>query len=51
VVAKVRERLAIVKKQHRSLMWKDLISGSSMSWRLGKSIRSRSQTDFKKAYD
>jgi hypothetical protein len=51
VVAKVRERLAVINKQHRSLMWKDLISGSSVSWRLGKSIRSRSQTDFKKAYD
>jgi len=51
VVAKVKERLAVINKQHRSLMWKDLISGSSLSWRLGKSIRSRSQTDFKKAYN
>ena len=28
VVAKVRESLAVINKQHRSLMWKDLISGS-----------------------
>jgi len=28
LVAKVRERLAAIKKQHRSLMGKDLISGS-----------------------
>jgi len=46
VVAKVRERLAVINKQHRNLMWKDLISGSSLSWSLGKGIRSRSQTDF-----
>ena len=51
VFAKVRERLAVNKQEHRSLMWKDLISGSSVSWRLGKSVRSRSQTDLKKAYD
>ena len=51
MVAKIRERLAVINKQHRSLMWKDLISGSSLRWRLGKSIRSRSQTGFKKPYD
>jgi hypothetical protein len=28
VVEKVRERLAVRNMQHRSLMWKDLISGS-----------------------
>jgi endonuclease/exonuclease/phosphatase family metal-dependent hydrolase len=28
VVAKVRKSLTVNKKQHRSLMWKDLISGS-----------------------
>jgi len=28
VVAKLRERLAVIKKQHRSLMGKNLISGS-----------------------
>jgi hypothetical protein len=28
VVEKARERLAVKNKQHRSLMWKDLISGS-----------------------
>jgi len=28
VVAKVRESLAVINKQHRSLMWTDLISGS-----------------------
>ena len=28
VVAKVRERLAVSKKQHRNLKWKDLISRS-----------------------
>jgi len=28
VVAKVRERLAVSKRQHRSVMWRDLISGS-----------------------
>jgi len=39
VVAKVRERLAVINKHHRSLMWKYLISGSNMSWRLGNSIR------------
>ena len=50
MIAKVRERLAVINKQHRSLMWKDLISGSSVHWRLGKIIRLRSQTDFKKAY-
>jgi len=51
VVAKVRERLAVINKRHRSLMCKDLISGSSVRWSLGKSIRSKSQTDFKTAYD
>jgi len=39
VVAKVQERLAVSKKQHRSFMGKDLSSRSKMSWRLGKSIR------------
>jgi len=43
VVAEVRERLALINKQHRILMWKDLISVSSISWRLGNSIRLRSQ--------
>ena len=33
-----------VNKQHRILMWEDLISGSSVSWRLGNGIRLRSQT-------
>jgi len=28
VVAKVRESFAVINKQHRSLMWKDVISGS-----------------------
>jgi len=28
VFAKVRERLAVNKQEHRSLMWKDLISGN-----------------------
>jgi len=28
VGVRVMERLAVNKKQHRSLMWKDLISGS-----------------------
>ena len=28
VVEKLRESLAVRNKQHRSLMWKDLISGS-----------------------
>jgi len=28
VVAKVREKLAVSKHQHRSFMWRDLISGS-----------------------
>ena len=27
VVAKVREKLAVGKKKHRNLMWKDLILG------------------------
>jgi len=28
VVAEVRERLAVSKHQHKSFMWRDLISGS-----------------------
>ena len=28
MVAKVRKRLVVVNEQHRSLMWRDLISGS-----------------------
>jgi len=38
VVAKVRERLALSKLGHRSLRWKDLISGNQVTWRLGNSI-------------
>jgi hypothetical protein len=45
VVAKFREGLAVINKQHRRFKWKDLISGSFMSWRLGNSIRFRSQTN------
>jgi hypothetical protein len=35
-----------VKKQHRSLVGKNLISGSEMSWRLGNSIRLRLENCF-----
>jgi hypothetical protein len=38
VVAEGRGRLALSKLGHRSLRWKDLISGSYVSWRLGNSI-------------
>jgi hypothetical protein len=38
VVAKVKERLALINKLHRCLKWNDLISGSCKSWRLGKVI-------------
>ena len=44
MVSKVRERLAVSKKLNRSLMGKDLISGSYMSWRLENSSRLRLQT-------
>ena len=33
-----------VNKQLKTLMWRDLVSGSEMSWRLGNSIRLRTQT-------
>ena len=44
MVAKVAERLAVSKKEAQKFEWKDLISGSSMSWRLGNNIRLRYQT-------
>jgi len=44
VVANDGERLAVSKKQHRSLIWKNWISGAKMGWRLVNSIRIRSQT-------
>jgi len=34
----------LVNKQYRNFMWKDLISRSSMSCKLGNSMRLRSQT-------
>jgi hypothetical protein len=30
VVVEVREKLAVINKQHRSLMWRDFISGRSV---------------------
>jgi len=44
VVAKVRERLAVSKQAAQKLAGERFISGSQMSWRLGKSIRLRFQT-------
>jgi len=46
MVAKVMERLAIINKQHRSLMGKGLTSGSSMSWRLGKQYETETANRF-----
>jgi hypothetical protein len=39
VVEKVRKKWQYVNKKHRSLMGKDLTSGSYVSCRLGKYIR------------
>jgi hypothetical protein len=44
VVSKVRRILAISTKASQTFDWIDLISGSYMNYRLGKSIRLRFQT-------
>ena len=43
VVANVKEILTEI-KEYISLMWRDLIFGNYLNWRLGNSIRLRSQT-------
>jgi len=44
VVAKVRERLAVCEQAAQKFVWKDLMSGSLVSWSLRNSIRVRLQT-------